>query len=230
MKSFLAIAALVLAATASASKDEVTYKVTFKNKWNGNRHPKNYPSSAHWSPLVVASHSADYVMWQNETLASAGVKQVAETGSTTTIDAELSNYKGMNKVHDTAKVPVFFPNDNKKKIKIKQLGVSKDHPYVSAITMIAPSPDWITGLDSLKLTDDNGDWLERVRVDVYPYDAGTDSGKTFKATNMKTNPQANIQMLSLQYIQDNSIEAFVDAGAKKVKPVAQFTLKMKMKK
>uniref|UniRef100_A0A7S1BI99 Spondin domain-containing protein n=1 Tax=Corethron hystrix TaxID=216773 RepID=A0A7S1BI99_9STRA len=227
MKSFLAIAALVLTATASASKDEVIYKVTFKNKWNKNRHPKNYPSSAHWSPLVVASHSADYVMWHKETLASAGVKQVAETGATTKIDAELSNYKGMNKVHDTAKGSVFFPNDDTKKIRIKELGVSKDHPYVSAITMIAPSPDWITGLDSLKLTDDNGDWLEKVRVNVYPYDAGTDSGKTFEAKNVETNPQANIQMLSLQYIQDNSIEAFVDVDAKKVKPVAKFTLTMK---
>eukprot|EP00121_Abeoforma_whisleri_P003524 Awhi_evm2s3165 len=47
--------------------------------WSNQRHPGAYVSSAHWSPLVVAAHGDEYVMWRTGEMAGAGVEQVAET-------------------------------------------------------------------------------------------------------------------------------------------------------
>ena len=62
--------------------------------------------------------------------------------------------------------------------------------------MIAPSPDWVAKVDSIKLTDDSNNWLLEVSIDVFASDAGTDSGTTYITDNNDTNPAAN--MFSLQ--------------------------------
>lgn len=56
---------------------------------------------------------------------------------------------------------------------------------------IVPSPDWFVGVDSLDLCD-RGSWREQVAVDLYPYDAGTDSGFTFSSPNFATVPQDTV--------------------------------------
>lgn len=62
---------------------------------------------------------------------------------------------------------------------------------VSFVVRIVPSPDWFVGVDSLDLCD--GDrWREQVEVDLYPYDAGTDSGFTFSSPNFATIPQDTV--------------------------------------
>lgn len=68
---------------ASASSNVPTstaanYSCVFINRWTSDRHPALYPSDAHWSRLVVVSHSASYQMWDDNTLASGGVQIVAE--------------------------------------------------------------------------------------------------------------------------------------------------------
>jgi hypothetical protein len=48
--------------------------------------------------------------------------------------------------------------------------------------MIAPSPDWFVGVSGLSLYQ-NGQWLEEKVVELFPYDAGTDSGNTYASRN-----------------------------------------------
>ena len=48
--------------------------------------------------------------------------------------------------------------------------------------MIAPSPDWVAMIGNEKLTDNSGNWIENVSVDVYPTDIGTDSGITYNSS------------------------------------------------
>lgn len=65
------------------------------------------------------------------------------------------------------------------------------HSQLSFIVRIVPSPDWFVGVDSIDLCD--GDhWKENVSVDLFPYDAGTDSGFTFSSPNFETIPQDKI--------------------------------------
>ena len=47
------------------------------------------------------------------------------------------------------------------------------------VTMIAPSPDWFTGV-SVDLME-NGEWVAEKTVTVFAWDAGTDVGTTYKA-------------------------------------------------
>jgi hypothetical protein len=46
--------------------------------------------------------------------------------------------------------------------------------------MLAPSPDWITGVSSLSLCE-NGKWVETKAIPAEVYDAGTDDGRTYTA-------------------------------------------------
>ena len=48
--------------------------------------------------------------------------------------------------------------------------------------MVAPSPDWFVGVSGLPLFE-NGQWVEERRIDLVPWDAGTDSGTTFESRN-----------------------------------------------
>jgi hypothetical protein len=56
----------------------VQYSCVFKSLWTSARHPVAYPSSPHWSPMVLVGHSQDYTMWEEGQLASQGVENVAE--------------------------------------------------------------------------------------------------------------------------------------------------------
>lgn len=72
-----------------ASTETVDYTCKFENKWSGANHPNLYPSNAHWSPPILAAHTAGYTMWEEGGIASDGVEDVAETGSTSSLQSEL---------------------------------------------------------------------------------------------------------------------------------------------
>ena len=56
----------------------------------------------------------------------------------------------------------------------------------------APSPDWFVGVSGLTLLDAQGDWVESLQVDLYPWDAGTENGGGFSLSNPATSPQGVI--------------------------------------
>ena len=58
--------------------------------------------------------------------------------------------------------------------------------------MIAPSPDWMVAVNSVELTDPFGAWKDAIVIDLYPIDAGTDSGTDYTSPNDDTNPKENI--------------------------------------
>ena len=67
--------------------------------------------------------------------------------------------------------------------------------------MIAPSPDWFVGINSLPLRE-NGEWIERIERELSPYDAGTDDGVTFQSDNANSSPQDAIQRILVSPFQD----------------------------
>jgi hypothetical protein len=60
--------------------------------------------------------------------------------------------------------------------------------------MIAPSPDWFVGVAALSLYGDDG-WIEELVVDLYPYDAGTDSGPSYTSPNEPTEVREGIYLI-----------------------------------
>ena len=60
--------------------------------------------------------------------------------------------------------------------------------------MIAPSPDWFVGVSSLSLLED-GEWVDEKRVDLFAYDAVTDSGTTYGARDADAVPREPISRI-----------------------------------
>ena len=67
-------------------------------------------------------------------------------------------------------------------------------PLVSVAAMLAPSPDWFTGVAHINLLENNKFVATKVAY-LYAYDAGTDSGLGYTSANIDTVPAANIYRL-----------------------------------
>ena len=72
---------------------------------------------------------------------------------------------------------LWFPNVDKETN--TAFTVSPTHHLLSFATMLGPSPDWLGGLSKLNLCLPNCTWAESFMQDLYPFDAGTDSGISY---------------------------------------------------
>ena len=134
---------LISSSSSGTSKDQpVAFTASFENLWVRDRHPFRYPSgSEHWSPFVFATHSADYVMWEEGGMASPGIELIAETGGTGILRNEVRAQQDGNYVlsYDiTSMIPDAFEGATVS-TDSNSLCADKDHPFVSSIGMIAPS-------------------------------------------------------------------------------------------
>ena len=64
--------------------------------------------------------------------------------------------------------------------------IDNDYPFVSLISKIAPSPDWIIGINNLRLC--RGiTWMKEYHTNLTAYDCGTDSGISYSSPNALEN-------------------------------------------
>jgi hypothetical protein len=190
--------------TMGGCPGNVQYQVTFDAFWTSSSHPKDYPAgSAHWSGLVGGSHNSQYEMWRPGGLSTRGMEEMAEFGGQTTLLNEMSQQG--NKVLDTLKLSGIGSGTGKRS---GDLDVDGTHSLVSLVSMIAPSPDWFVGVHDLDLCDGTT-WIKSVTRDLFPYDAGTDSGLKFRSANDNTNPKEKIHLLT-GTVPNNSQSSFYD--------------------
>ncbi|MDC8006347.1 spondin domain-containing protein [Aureisphaera galaxeae] len=197
MKIKLLFLSLLISFTQlSFGQSEATYTVVFDSNWSQAAHPHSsgsLPSNAHWSRLVGATHNDGVVFWEMGGLATEGVEDVAELGSNTAffneVDAAISNGYSNQAING--------PNLGTAlgQMVINNLVTTEEYPYLTLLSMIAPSPDWMIGVNSIDLLDGNGDWKDEIIIELYPIDAGTDSGVDYDSSNMNTNPQEPISSL-----------------------------------
>lgn len=68
------------------------FQVIFNGKWSRVAHPRHYPSKPDengYSHMVGASHAFDYTLWEQDSEASEGLKQLAEGNLTTQLENEI---------------------------------------------------------------------------------------------------------------------------------------------
>ena len=58
-----------------------------------------------------------------------------------------------------------------------------------------PQPDWFAGVSGLSLVDGDGEWIDELTVNLYPLDAGSDSGSNYASPNQDTSPKEAISGL-----------------------------------
>jgi hypothetical protein len=169
------------------------YRVEFEGIWTPQTHPTNYPSNAHFSALIGGTHATPNLFWSEGTLASPGMKSMAETGGKTILRNEVLSRIGQG-VAGVVIESGGIPGAGTGSMSI-DFSISQAFPYVTLVSMIAPSPDWFVGTSDAALFV-NGGWLPELVVDLQPFDAGTDSGATYASPNAATNPPTMIAELT----------------------------------
>ncbi|XP_054160513.1 spondin-1-like isoform X4 [Oppia nitens] len=203
--------------------DEAKYEVTFEGLWSKYTHPKDFPANfwlTHFSDIIGASHSADFRMWEYGGYASEGVRQVAELGVTKKLESELKAES--NKIRTIIKARgLWHPNLNGKTFAVFR--VDSKHHLMSLLSMLGPSPDWIVGVSALELCLKNCSWVTEKVMNLYLWDAGTDSGITYLAPNHPTVPQERIRRITSTN-PNNPESPFYDHTGAKMKPIAKLTV------
>lgn len=182
---FLSCSLIGFSQTANAR-----YTVTFTGTWNSVDHGM-LPSNDHWSNLVGATHNGSVVFWEDGLMASAGIEDVAEVGNNDNFEAEVNTAIGNNTADQWLR-EAFSPNNATGNCVIMDFTVNENFPLLTLATMIAPSPDWFTGLNSYSLLDGSNNWKNNITIDLFPYDAGTEDGTDYDMSNPASNPQVPI--------------------------------------
>jgi hypothetical protein len=171
----------------------------------------------HWSNIIGASHSPNCSMWRYGDYASDGLRELAKYGIVTKLEQEFKNHVkirqallkkwnlfififekfksnyGLIRNIFTAK-GLWFPRADGETS--AQFTVSSDHNLLSFATMLGPSPDWLTGVSNVDLCLSNCTWMDSFMTDLYPFDAGTDSGVSYNVSFILFTKN-NIEILSI---------------------------------
>ncbi len=173
------------------SQSVAKYNITFTSVWNSTDHG-TLPGSAHWSNLIGSNHSTPNELFEMGTMASQGVEDVAETGSNTAFRSEINT--SITATNSEQLIEMSSVGTATGAVTIMDVEISEQYPLLSLISMIAPSPDWIIGINSYDLRQ-GGDWIASASIDLFPYDAGTEEGTGYSISNSPTDPQENITSL-----------------------------------
>ena len=181
------------AAYGDASNDgpKATYSITYTGAWTSAATPGGVPDGAHFSPLIGGVHNAAVAFLEAGGTATAGIESMAERGRTATLTKEIEA-AGANALSVLRKDSGSGATESST---FDSVVLTADHPRITLLSMIAPSPDWFVGVFGLSLLDAEGGWVEALTVDLHPYDAGTEDGEEFSFDNAATVPQGTITSL-----------------------------------
>ncbi len=171
-----------------------TFELTFTGTWNGTTHAGNFPSGAHFSAPVGGTHRTQDIIWVRNgvNVATNGIEVMAEQGGTATLLAEIDGYIASG----DAGVKIVAAGGTSAAGSVSvQFTATMDHPLLSIVSMVAPSPDWFVGVANFDLCQ-GGTWIDDVTIDLNPvYDAGTDNGASF-TDDIDQTPHFPIRLVS----------------------------------
>ncbi len=180
LSTCLVFVALPLQATAQI----VTYTVAFEATWSAATHPTDFPSNPHFSGLVGGTHDGSVTFWETGQLASLGIKRMAEWGSQTQLLDEVQDAINAGQAETAIAGPGLGDSPGSVSTTIE---LTPEYPLVTMVSMVAPSPDWFIGVGNLNLRP-GGVWLQEFVVELFAYDAGTDSGPSYASPDQPTVP------------------------------------------
>ena len=187
----IAVLTFVIPAAVFAQQD-ANYELTFEARWVP---PAPIPGNAHFTQLIGATHNSQGSLFTVGQQASQGVEDVAELGVIGNLTSEINAGISAGSIESALfGIDTFI---NPQEVDTFSFSASASHSRFSILTMIAPSPDWFTGVHDLDLLDANGNWQDSIVLDLVSYDAGTENGTGFSLSNLPTNPQGVITELDI---------------------------------
>ena len=160
------------------------YELTFASTWSADTHPSDFPSNPHFSGLIGGTHDETVAFWTVGQLASEGIERMAETGNKTILQEEVEAQIANGHAEYVLSGGGIGTSPG---TRVFTFTISQDYQLATIVSMIAPSPDWFVGVDSLDLFHDN-QWTPELIIPLEPYDSGTDSGDTYSTPNVDTVP------------------------------------------
>lgn len=203
---------LALAGTQALAAGTALYEIRVERTWSESTHPRDYPGdAAHFSPGIGATHGKDYRMFSVGGIATPGLETLSQKGRTAPFDMEIAGAQDKGAVGAVFTLsPIRIANGESS----AQFQADDEHPMVSFAQMVAPSPDWFTGVTAVELKRD-GRWIEAETLPLYAWDSGTNAATTFLAPKVAIDPFAPTSI--------NASPIFVRDG--KPVPVGKVTLK-----
>ncbi len=200
----LYILLIVLSVTFAACSKEnagnkVVYRVTLESQWSADTYPDAFPNEAGLSPFLAFSH-ADYIeLFNTESLASPGLKAMAENGSINPLDQEVQQFIDAGNAADlVTSTRISSPG-----IATTELTVTQESSTVSLVSKITPSPDWFIATKNIQLYED-GEWVDKIES-VTIFDAGTIVGSDFYAPSTpRTTPNEVSELTIGPLISENT--------------------------
>jgi hypothetical protein len=189
---------------------EARYRVTVTGLWSTPSF--GVPAGAHLTTFVGAVHNSNVSLWKEGSLASNGIEQVAENGNGTILLDEINTHIAHGKA---AALLLFLPPTPTGTVSTN-IYLNSSFSQVSFASMLAPTPDWFTGISSVDLLE-NGTWVPEKMIDIYSYDAGTEEGDVFSTNNPDTSPKQPIRKIT------PSISSVMANGNTILGPIATIT-------
>lgn len=181
---------MAMETTQPPMAETAQYSVTFTRLWTDQTHPFEYPEAGvltgpHFSGLIGATHGNDYAIFKEGTPPTPGLEKLSEEGKHSPLDQEIKDAIAAGKAGALFETG---PIRDASKTEAVTVTVSSQFPMVSAVAMIAPSPDWFAGVVDVNLIE-GGQWVSSKTVDLAAYDSGGDDGTTYKAADKDNNPK-----------------------------------------
>ncbi|MCA9215725.1 MAG: spondin domain-containing protein [Planctomycetales bacterium] len=179
--------------SVTLAQDSTTYRVTFDSIWSAATHPVDWPGGvAHYSGLIGGTHNATATFWELGGIATSGIEAMAEFGSKVGLENEVKAAIAAGTAGSVISGGGLGTTPGSVSV---EFTATQEFPLASIVSMIAPSPDWFVGTNGLDLRSGDG-WAGKIVHELDPYDAGTDSGLTFRSLNADTQPAEVIHSLS----------------------------------
>lgn len=175
----------------SAQQDGAVFKVEVALDWAVGADGEG-PADPHWSRLIAVAHSSRYDLFLDGNTASSGLALVATNGRVSVLEAELSEARRRGRAGEPVVLPGLETGTGTFSFEIAG---DETLSRLSFATMLAPSPDWFSGVSGVPLLAERG-WIDTVRVPLWVWDAGADSGADFEAPNVDTQPRQSVRLLA----------------------------------
>ncbi|MBT3449600.1 MAG: hypothetical protein HOC28_10750 [Bacteroidetes Order II. Incertae sedis bacterium] len=111
-----------------------TYSVVFTGTWSNTTHPLGFPANPHFSGLIGTTHNGTISIWTEGEIASAGIEQMAETGSKSTLRNEIQSAQQVGTAGFVLDGGGISSSPGEVAL---EFFVNEDHPYISLVSMLA---------------------------------------------------------------------------------------------
>jgi hypothetical protein len=155
----------------------------------------------HFSGVIGASHNGQYALFANGQRPTPGLERLSEEGKHSPLDQEIKAAIAAGRagaLFETGPIKDFGEAAR------GTVRVTLSNPQVSAVAMIAPSPDWFAGVSNVSLVE-GGRYVAEKTVELYAWDAGGDAGATYEAADQDLGAKQAAMLASSKHFGDKPV-------------------------